>query len=142
MRRIVGVCAVVGVVVVAASCADMVSPDEAADRAVVGVYSIATVNGSALPITLGVDDTASVDLLSGTITLRTDKSFTDIINVKLTTPSGVTLESDTARGNYARQADTLKFAPTDGHDNYQVTVANNATLTESSIEFIIVYHKN
>ena len=141
MRRIVGVCFAAGALAVAASCADMVSPDEAADRALVGVYSISTVNGSGLPITLGVDDTASVDLISGTITLRQDKSFTDIINVKLTTPSGVTLEADTARGNYSRLADTLKFAPTDGHDNYQA-VANNATLTESSIEFVIVYHKN
>lgn len=141
MRRIVGVCVVAGVLVAAASCADMVSPDEAADRALVGVYSISSVNGAGLPITLAVDDTASVDLISGTITLREDKTFTDIINVNLTTPSGVTVEADTARGNYSRLADTLKFAPTDGHDNYQA-VTNNSTLTESSIEFVIVYHKN
>ncbi len=94
MRQVAILCAAVGVVAVAASChGDAVAPHA---TPVAGVYTLSTVNGATPPLTLGQNDTARVDLLSGTVTFGDDGTFLDVVNMQFNTPSGTSLAADTA----------------------------------------------
>jgi hypothetical protein len=141
MRRTKTVFLFAGAVVAALSCGGSEPAAAPTIRPVAGVYSIATVNGTVPPLTLGSNDTARVELISGAITLGSDGSFVDVLNVRNTVPSGVTLASDTARGNYSRVGATILLEPVDGHSPYQMEVTDELTLTEAQIDFFIVYRR-
>ena len=137
MRRIVLLLAAVGAI----ACAkDSTSPN-LVTQGVAGVYGIATVNGQALPTLLGQNDTAKAELLSGSITLGTDSSFADVVSVRVTVPSGVTVQGDTIRGIYSMVGTTLVFEPSDGSGAYFLTVTDTHTLTEDDPGFLIVYRR-
>ncbi|MFI5228318.1 MAG: hypothetical protein ACHQWU_04570 [Gemmatimonadales bacterium] len=141
MRRVSMVLVVAGVLA-AQACGDMTSPQ---GRSVAGVYTLTTVNGVVPPLTLGATDSASVDLISGTVTFRDDGTFLDVINVRLTGSAAGSVATDsavTARGNYTRAGSTLTLDPTDGHSEYHMTVTDDLTLTESNVDFLIVYHRS
>lgn len=139
MRQVAILCAAAGVIAVAASChGDSVAPHA---TTVAGVYTLSTVNGATPPLTLGQNDTARVDLLSGTVTFGDDGTFLDVVNMQFNTPSGTSLAADTARGTYTYAESRLFLQPTDGHANYQMTMSDTATLTETTLDFVIVYHR-
>lgn len=141
MRRVSMMLAVAGALA-AQGCGDSTSP---AGRPVAGMYTLSTVNGVMPPLVLGATDSASVSLISGAVTLRDDGTFLDVINVRLTGTAAGSVATDsavTARGNYSRSGSTLTLDPTDGHAEYQMTVTDESTLTETNADFLIVYRRN
>jgi hypothetical protein len=141
MRRVWMGFAVAGALA-AQACGDMASPN---GRSVVGVYTLTTVNGMIPPLTLAMTDSASVDLISGTVTFRDDGTFLDVINVRLKGTAAGSVATDsavTARGNYTRAGNTVTLDPTDGHSEYHMTATDDLTLTESNGDFSIVYRRS
>lgn len=116
------------------------SPINSVPGSPAGVYALTTVNGSALPFVLGQNDTASAQLTAGAITLRSDGSFLDILNVLVTVPSGTTMEADTLAGSYAVQGSTILFQPNDNSGNYTAALTDTS-LVEANPNFTIVYRK-
>jgi hypothetical protein len=126
----------------AQACGDMASPG---GRSVTGVYTLSTVNGVMPPLTLGATDSASVDLISGAVTFRDDGTFLDVLNVRFQGIASGSLPTDstvTARGSYTRAGSTLTLDPIDGHSEYHMTVTDDLTLTETNVDFQIVYRRN
>jgi hypothetical protein len=141
MRRVSTVVAFAGVLA-AQACGDAVSPN---GRSVVGVYTLTTVNGNMPPLTIGATDSASVDLISGTVTFRADGTFLDVLNVRVKGSAAGSTAADsavTARGNYTRAGATVTLDPTDGHTEYHMTVTDDLTLTELNVDLVIVYRRN
>ena len=125
----------------AVACAsDSTSP--AKPRGVAGAYALTTFNGQVLPTLLGQNDTAKVELLSGGVSLGRDGSFIDGVVLRVTLPSGVTVQGDTIRGNYLTSGTTLMLSPADGSNAYFMSVADEHTLTEDDIGYLIVYHRD
>ena len=141
MRRASMVLVVAGAIA-AQACGDMASP---AGRSVTGVYTLSTVNGLMPPLTLGATDSASLDLISGAVTFRDDGTFLDVLNVRyrgIAAGSVATDSTVTARGTYTRAGSTLTLDPVDGHAEYHMTVTDELTLTETNVDFRIVYRRN
>lgn len=136
MRRLVILLATVGAVACGSD-----SPSAPAEPTVTGSYSLSTVNGQEMPLVLGQNDTAMVELISGHIVLSSGGQFTDIVNLRYTIPSGTSLEADTLSGSYARSGSTLTFQPSDGSGNYTLAVTDVNTLTETAGSVVIVYKR-
>jgi hypothetical protein len=106
-----------------------------------GVWNLATINGQGVPALLGQNDTAKVELLSGSVTLATNGNFVDEISVRVTLPSGVKVQGDTIRGSYSMSGSSLTMQPGDGSSPYLIDITDSNTLTESDPGFLIVYHR-
>ena len=140
MRRASMVLVVAGLFA-AQACGDTTSP---ASRSVTGVYTLTTVNGVMPPLTLGATDSATVDLISGQVTFRADGTFLDLLNVRFRGVAAGAVPTDstvTAQGNYSRAGSTLTLDPVDGHAEYHMTVTDELTLTETNVDFQIVYRR-
>ncbi|HVX42189.1 MAG TPA: hypothetical protein VHB25_21690 [Gemmatimonadaceae bacterium] len=105
-----------------------------------GVYALTTINSQALPFTLGQNDTASAQLTGGAITLGTDGSFLDVLNVVVTVPSGTSLEADTLAGTYSVSGNSVVFVPNDNSGSY-VAALTDTSLVEANPSYTIVYRK-
>lgn len=137
MRRIVVLFALAGV----AACAGDTSTAPSVPRGVEGTYRLTTVNGQEIPLLLAQNDTATIELIDGSVALHTDGTFLDIIHVRRTIPSGPVIEGDTIRGTFLRLQAQVMFQPDDGNGNYFMTVTDEQTLTESTPAVIIVYRR-
>ena len=58
-------------------------------QSAVGTYTLVQVNGSPLPAFLGQSGGLRIEILSGTMTLRSNKSYTDSENRRRTSAGGV-----------------------------------------------------
>ncbi len=137
MRRVIIFLVAAG----AMACAgDSTSPNNSVLANPTGVYSLSTVNSQALPFLLGQNDTASAQLTSGAITLHSDGSFLDVLDVQVTVPSGTTTQSDTLAGTFAVQGSTVTFVPNDGSGSYLAAI-DDTSLVEANPGYTIVYRK-
>jgi hypothetical protein len=136
MRRIVVLFALAGI---AACGGDATSPS--VPRAVEGTYHLASVNGQAMPLLLAKNDTATLELLDGSVALGTDGTFLDIIRLRRTQGGGPVIESDTISGTFLHVGSTLLFQPGDQSGNYFMTVTDEQTLTETDPGVVIVYRR-
>lgn len=137
MRRLVLFLVAVG----AAACADnSTSPNSVQFRNVAGVYALSTVNGEGLPLLMDQNDTASVQLVRGAITLGSDSSFLDVITVQFDAPSGSTVQDDTITGVYSLSGTTVLFQPTNNTGTYTASVTDS-TLVESDPGVTVVYRR-
>ncbi|MGH7709992.1 MAG: hypothetical protein ACREOG_01840 [Gemmatimonadaceae bacterium] len=107
---------------------------------VVGLYTLATVNGQALPVVVDQLGNDKAEVTAGTVTLRADRTFTDITQVRLTIAGNVTNETETATGTWTRQTNTVQFNPT-GFTAYSMTWDGANRLTQSVAELTLVYTK-
>ena len=125
----------------ATACADnATSPNAVQFTNVAGVYALSTVNGQGLPLLMQQDDTASVQLLRGAITLGSDNSFTDVITVQFNAPSGSTVQDDTLSGVYSLNGATVLFQPSNNTGTYTASVTDS-TLVESDPGVTVVYRR-
>lgn len=138
MRRVIYLFVAVGAIACGAD--NATSPINAVPGNPSGVYALMTVNTQPLPFTLGQNDTASAQLASGAITLRSDGSFLDVLNVLVTVPSGTTLQADTLAGAYTVQGSTVVFQPSDNSGNYTASLTDTS-IVEANPGYTIVYRK-
>ena len=137
MRRVFILFAAAGAI---ACGSDSTSPINSVTGNPTGVYSLTTVNNAGLPFLLGQNDTAKAQLTSGAITLRSDGSFLDILNVQVTVPSGTTMQADTLAGSYSVSQGTILFQPSDNSGSY-VGALTDTSIVEANPGFTIVYRK-
>ena len=96
-----------------AACGDD-SPTDPTQSAV-GTYTLVQVNGSPLPAYLGQSPQGRADVLSGTLTLRNDKSYTEMVNVQVTPLIGaVHTVPVNENGTFTITGRTVQFMPDTG----------------------------
>jgi len=140
MRRIVLLFAAAGAVASVGCASESTSPPK--PRGIVGAYALASLNGQILPAILGQNDTAKVEILSGGVSLLSDGTFVDGVVLRVTLPSGVSVQGDTIRGGFLTSGATLMLSPSDGSNAYFMTVTDEHTLTEDDIGYLIVYRRD
>jgi hypothetical protein len=93
----------------------------------VGVYSISSVNGAALPFTLSDDGTETVEVLQGTVTLNADRTFTDNTQFRVTTDGVESTPQQQVQGQYLRSKSSVTFEGYDG--SFYTGQLDGSTLT-------------
>jgi hypothetical protein len=94
-----------------AACEGPTDPTQTA----VGTYGLVQFNGSALPTITSQDATGRVEVVSGTLTLRSDRSFAETINARFTPTSGaVQTTSVNNSGTFTVTGNTVRFQTSDG----------------------------
>ncbi len=92
-------------------------------QSAVGTYTLVQVNGSALPALLGQFAEGGVDVLSGTLTLRGDRTYTETVNVRITPSTGVVQTFPAIEdGTFTVTGSTVQFQTSDG-DTYSGTLS-------------------
>lgn len=105
---------------------------------IVGTYTLQSVSGLALPVVLADDEEGRLELVSGSVVLNADMSFTDATTLRNTLGEDVTTETEVATGTYSRSGSTVTFQPTEG-GNYSMTWDGENTLTQNFLGLILVY---
>ena len=94
-------------------------------QSAVGTYTLVQVNGSPVPALLGQFEEGRVDVLSGTLTLRNDKSYTEMVNLRFTPTTGVVQTIPVNEdGTFTVTGSTVQFKTSDG-DTYSGTLSGN-----------------
>ena len=113
---------------------DPVGPDSIA-----GTYQLNTINGQPLPFTLIEDGSDRLELIAGTIVLRSNSTFTDSTTLRLTSGTTVQTEPTVATGTFAIDDDIITFTPTDSPP-YTVTVSGS-TLVQREQGLVLEYRR-
>lgn len=108
--------------------------------AAVGVYTLTSINGQPMPVIVQESGNSKTEITGGVVTLKGDRTFTDVTNARITTGGNVTTESDGVSGSWTRQANTVQFAPT-GFEAYSMTWDGSNRLTQTFQGFTLIYNK-
>ena len=123
-----------------AACGGGDGPTGNNQNAVVGTYTLQTVNGSALPSTVALGPGESVTLRSGSVTLNADGSCTHRHDVAYTADGTTISDNTTFVCTYEVDGNTV--VTTDADDGAQVTaVYSNGSLTTTNQGITLVYRK-
>ena len=110
-------------------------------EAIAGTWALSTINGQTLPFVWQAQDANnSVSFASGTLTLRTDGTFTDHtdFSVKVDgTDQSQPLESS---GTWKISADTLTLTPLEAPE-YTMTWNGSDRLSQTFDQLMLLYHK-
>ena len=104
-----------------------------------GRYSLRTVDGEAVPVILTDIPNFKVEIMTGTIFLNADNTFTDSTEVRRTDGQVARIVTDVAHGSFVRTGDTIDLNSTRG-EHYSMTIADR-TLTQNLGGNILLYRK-
>jgi hypothetical protein len=140
VRKLIGVFALtLALALPLAGCSDATSPEEGIE----GVYTLQTVNGGTLPWYAGdfAGQTGSirVDVVSGSVTLLADGTFTDKTTFRLTEGAVVTLEDDIYTGTFAKTTIGATLSPV-GLTPYIVSISGKM-MTQLIGQSTLVYSR-
>lgn len=123
---------------VAGACVDSTSP-ESSRR---GRYTLARINGDALPVLVVETPVAELYFLRGELMLNNDGSFSDITDMRRQAKPSGTLQfpSDTTRGTYRMVEDTV-FLTTTGGAFYRMTFQASGSLVQELVGNTLTYRQ-
>jgi hypothetical protein len=137
MRRYATVLAA-AVVLPLSACGDD-DPTEPAVE-VSGSYTLETINGNELPVTVERAGTDSLEVMEGSVTFNdANGTFADSILYRLTLDGEVTLEDDVLTGTYTQTGTSLTLS-TSGGGQYSMTLSDDL-LSQTFASFSFVYRK-
>jgi hypothetical protein len=124
--------AAIGALALVAACGDdgeRVSPTTPSD--VTGTYTLRRINNDSLPVVVEQTTGRRIELLSETLTLNADRTFTDVTDLRQTAGTAVTTATQRAAGTYIVNGTLVIFsyAP----DNARAT----ATYSNGSISMLV-----
>jgi hypothetical protein len=123
----------------AAVCTDTTAPEFIRT----GRYTLARINGQALPAQVHETSVARLEFHRGELRLETDATFTDVTDLKVTPKVAggeVFVRSDTARGTYRFARDTVFFDST-RDEHYYMVFQVSGSLQQLLGESTLVYRK-
>lgn len=109
------------------------------DNSHAGTYTLQTVNGVNLPVSLGVIEGIEYTILSGRVTLNADGTASETFRYRFTQGTSTAEEDDGDLGTYTRSGNaiTVTWANQDP-DTFSLS-GNTLTLSESG--FVAVFRK-
>lgn len=121
------------------ACGDSSGPAD--DPSVItGTYTLRTINGTALPFTLGEFEDFKLEILSDAFTFASDKTFRDIIVTRETDAGVATTSTDTINGTYAITNSAIVLTNTE-NETLSATLSGGNTMTAVGEGFTLVYRK-
>jgi hypothetical protein len=118
-----------------AACSDGTSPEESIN----GVYTLQTVNGINLPWVAFEASAGKVEVVSGSVTLRSDGSFTDLTTFRITENGVARNEDDVYTGTFVKSLIGVTLNPI-GFQSYDVQI-EGAMMTQLIGDSRLVYRK-
>jgi hypothetical protein len=122
-----------------ATCTDTTAPELLRT----GRYTLARINGQALPAQVHETAVARLDFHRGELRLETDATFTDVTDLKVTPKAAngtIVIRSDTARGTYRFAGDTV-FLDSTRDEHYYMVFQAAGSLQQVLGESTLVYRK-
>ena len=123
MTRLVMATLIIGT----AACDSATDPEEA----IVGTYTLASVNGGNLPATVVLVPGYRLEIISGTLTVRDNDTWTETATIRETEGTTVTTSTTTVNGTYTINGNTATFTDSDG-DALTSTFSGGNTLTTTA----------
>lgn len=109
------------------------------DNSFAGSYELRSIGGSPLPFTVIQVGADRLEVVSGTLTINEDGTFSDRATFRITESGNVTTEQEAVAGTYTRNNNAFTFSDTDG-DVYSGSLQGN-TMTVTVEGLILVYQK-
>jgi Lipocalin-like domain len=126
MRRFLLTVAAAASVLTVTSCSDVTG----IRGPVEGTYTLQTVNGQFLPVTINDPTTGSlITIVDGQVTLDTDGTFFDELDY--TDQGSSFVQQSNITGTYSRSGNTITFFPDDGTSRYTMSVSSSSRLIYS-----------
>jgi hypothetical protein len=137
VRKLIGILAL-SLALSLVGCGDSTGPEEGIE----GVYTLQTVNGATLPWFAGEFDAIRVDVVSGSVTLLADGTFTDKTTFRLTEGTVVTTEDDIYTGTFLKTAIGATLTPVvpSGFQPYIVSISGKM-MTQLLGQATLIYQK-
>ena len=89
----------------------------------VGTYDLRTVNNQSLPFVLANDFEGKIEITSGYVTLRSDRTFVDVSTYRITEPGQAPYFFPAeGSGTYELNGNTVTFYANDSEGSYQYTM--------------------
>lgn len=112
-----------------------------------GTYSLLTVNGDSLPFTVAESEGEELALVSGTLEMRGDLTYTETIEFEIVPAEGEPVPEDPIieDGTYAVDGSTIEFtvAPTNGEPGFTYEgILEGGTLTYTAQGIVAVYERD
>lgn len=104
-----------------------------------GFYPLVTLAGDSLPYLADEQGPVKLEVVGGSVTLRADGTFTDVIDLRVTNGTSVTRPRQQATGTYTLTGNVLTFTSTTVEP--YTMVRDGATLTQDVDGFVWVYRK-
>ena len=104
-----------------------------------GRYSLRTVDGEAVPVILTDIPNFKVEIMTGTIFLNADNTFTDSTEIRRTDGQVARIVTDVAHGSFVHNGATIDLNSTRG-EHYSMTLADR-TLTQNLGGNILLYRR-
>jgi len=120
-------------------------PTGSSEERVAGTYTMTQVNGQNLPMTVFQSSAGRVEVTSGTLVLRADRSYTETVQIRII-PVGESARNDQAieNGTYTMSGTSITFTvpPSGGEPGYSYSGSvNGNVLTYSSEGVSATYRK-
>lgn len=131
-RRLVGVLALAGLTACGGD--STVIPPVALD----GEYALETVNGIGLPFLKQETASERVEVVSGLLTLRANRTYSGNVVEQWTGGSSVQLFPETSAGTYSVSGSRLTFRENGGATYYGTLNGNRLTATMMDVTFVFV----
>lgn len=112
-------------------------PDAAA-----GVYSLQTIDGQALPGIIDQQGSDLAEVIEGSVTLRSNRTFDDTTVLRLTISGVVSTETDADAGSWTLSGRTVEFTPSDQSGPYAMTWDGGDQLAQDFNGFLLVYRRS
>jgi hypothetical protein len=129
--------ALLAFVVVLVGCDSTSEPD---DSALVGTFTLQTVNGQNLPVFLGFFDGIGVTVLAGRLTLNADRTAAEAYDYRLTQGTTPSEASDSDVGVYTRNGNEILVEWSSGQPS-ETYILDDDTLTLDEDGFVFFYRK-
>jgi len=127
ITRSISTALAIGALVAATACGDSTSPEQA----IAGVYPLATLNGQTVPFVFFQNEAGRVRVLAGSLSLRSDRSYTQTMNVESTfffAPELSRNNTNTENGTYIVEGTTIVFNMANG-PSYQGAIVPGRSVT-------------
>jgi len=136
MTRLAMAALVIGVT----ACDSSTDPEDA----IVGTYTLRTVNGGQVPFIVFQDATYKLEILSSTLVVRDNNTWTETASLRETENAAVTTSTTVVSGTYTMNGNTATFTDGDG-DSLTSAFSGSDTLTTTDTQggftFTFVYRK-
>jgi hypothetical protein len=117
---------------------DSSGPDD--DGPFSGTYSLRTINGTALPYTVGEVEGFKLEIVSDVFTFNENRTFRDIAVTRETENGVPTTVTDTIDGTFVVLNNTIQLTETGGQQ-LTATLSGGNTMTASGQGLTFVYRK-
>lgn len=99
------------------------------------VYSLESIDGASLPVTLVVDYDITVAVVTDVIRLRADSTFLEIAEFRGVSPESELTTADTVSGTYTVSGSTMWFLTT-GARATRMTIQGDQLMQDGSRRFV------